>query len=117
MPPTTRRPSGTALVMADNREPRGDGGGSYPALAFALNALYAARHGYALLYYRMASPSCTHATQGSRHASYCKLPAIAHALQPVAHSHHAGPVVQVPAVPQHGRQPLRGELRCVDGED
>ena len=75
----------TALLMADNRppvlsQPRVSTL-TYPALAFALNALYACAHGYDLLYYRMASAECQHATQGVRHASYCKLPAIAHALE------------------------------------
>ena len=75
----------TALLMSDHRAPVIGSGESaaltYPALAFALNALYAARHGYALLYYQMVAPSCRHAWQGERHASYCKLPAIAHALR------------------------------------
>ena len=75
----------TALLMADNRAPVLSqprvGTLTYPALAFALNALYACAHGYDLLYYRMASAECQHATQGVRHASYCKLPAIAHALE------------------------------------
>ena len=67
-----------AILMADNRmpvvvQPRA-GTLTYPALAFALNALYACTHGYDLLYYRMVSPECKHAVQGTRHASYCKLP-------------------------------------------
>ena len=73
-----------ALLMSDNRDAtlRAPSAQSltYPALAFAINALYACSHGYDLLYYRMTSPTCTHATQGQRNASYCKLPAIAHAL-------------------------------------
>ena len=78
-------PRGTAVLMADNRapivaEPRASTL-TYPALGFALNALYACAHGYDLLYYRMTSPDCEHATQGTRQASYCKLPAIAHALE------------------------------------
>ena len=78
-------PPSTALLMSDNRPPvlrsTDPAALTYPALAFALNALYAARHGYALLYYQMVAPSCRHAWQGERHASYCKLPAIAHALR------------------------------------
>ena len=74
----------TAIVMSDNRPPAlGSARAttlSYPALAFAINAIYACEHGYDLLYYQMAAPTCTHASQGLRSASYCKLPAIAHAL-------------------------------------
>ena len=72
--------SSTAIVMADNRAPSSSTP-TYPALAFALNALYACGHGYDLLYYRMASPTCAHPLQGARDASYCKMPAIAAALQ------------------------------------
>ena len=72
--------SSTAIVMADNRAPTSSTP-TYPALAFALNALYACGHGYDLLYYRMASPTCAHPLQGARDASYCKMPAIAAALQ------------------------------------
>ena len=72
------------LLMSDNRDAtlRAPSAQSltYPALAFAINALYACAHGYDLLYYRMTSPTCTHVTQGQRNASYCKLPAIAQAL-------------------------------------
>ena len=71
--------------MSDNRDPvlaKPTGPTlTYPALAFALNALYSCAHGYDLLYYRMVAPDCRHAKQGTRHASYCKLPAIAHALE------------------------------------
>ena len=73
--------STTAIVMADNRAPALTSTPTYPALAFALNALYACGHGYDLLYYRMASPTCAHPLQGARDASYCKMPAIAAALQ------------------------------------
>ena len=75
----------TAILMSDNRLPLVEspraGTLTYPALAFALNALYACRHGYDLLYFRMTDADCRHVTQGVRHASYCKLPAIAHALE------------------------------------
>ena len=75
----------TALVMVDDRapvsaRPRGSTL-TYPALAFALNALYACEHGYDLLYYRMGSAECSHQTEGIRRTSYCKLPAIAHTLR------------------------------------
>ena len=63
----------TAIVMSDNREPVVTSSDvtalTYPALAFALNALYAAQHGYALLYYRMAAPTCRHPWQGERVAA------------------------------------------------
>ena len=83
----------TAIIMSDNRQPTLSQPRvstlTYPALAFALNALYACDHGYDLLYYHMASPACVYHGSGStattppheRHASYCKLPAIAHALE------------------------------------
>jgi hypothetical protein len=75
----------TAIVMSDHRSPTLGSSArattlTYPALAFALNAMYACEHGYDLLFYQMASPACTHTSQGVRGASYCKLPAIAHAL-------------------------------------
>jgi len=73
-----------SLLMVDDRAPfSGSPRAStltYPALAFALNAVYSCAHGYDLLYYRMASQSCAHVSQGERRTSYCKLPAIAHAL-------------------------------------
>lgn len=75
----------TAILMSDNRPPilthAGASSLTYPLLAFSLNALYACTHGYDLLYYQMVSSECIHRTQGTRHASYCKLPAIAHALE------------------------------------
>jgi hypothetical protein len=78
-------PADTAILMSDNRAPAlaapvHAASLTYPALAFALNALYACKHGYDLLYYQMVSSECIHERQGTRHASYCKLPAIAHAL-------------------------------------
>lgn len=73
-----------ALIMVDDRAPTSRRPRasrlSYPALAFALNSMYACGHGYDLIYYRMVSPSCAHVSQGERRISYCKLPAIAHAL-------------------------------------
>eukprot|EP00965_Chrysotila_dentata_P060631 2009109-Pleurochrysis_carterae.AAC.2 len=79
-------PAGTAIIMSDNRPPimeqmavrasTGESGGtsssssaitlSYPALAFALNAVYACRHGYDVLYYQMGSHQCSHTLQGVR---------------------------------------------------
>ena len=62
-----------ALLMSDNRDAaiRAPSAASltYPALAFALNALYSCAHGYDLLYYRMDGPVCAHASQGMRNAS------------------------------------------------
>ena len=76
---------GTAVLMSDNRPTVPDrldaASLTYPALAFALNALYACEHGYDLLFYQMVAPTCRHVTDGPRHASYCKLPAIADALR------------------------------------
>ena len=73
----------TAIIMVDNGAPSSASSSTltYPALAFALNALYACGHGYDLIYYRMSSPTCAHPLQSTRDASYCKMPAIAAALQ------------------------------------
>lgn len=68
--------------MADTRNPTPSSGSlAYPMLAFALNALYACRQGYDLLYYRLREPTCTPAPgMAPRAASYCKLVAVAHAF-------------------------------------
>ena len=82
--------------MADNRPPvlsnpheLSSATLTYPMLSFALNALYACGHGYDVWYLRMSSERCNHATQGTRDASYCKLPAIASVLRSDAYSHVA----------------------------
>ncbi|KAL1511435.1 hypothetical protein AB1Y20_006234 [Prymnesium parvum] len=81
--------SRVALLMTDNRPATLLSPSAhtltYPALSFALNALYACAHGYDLLYHQMTAPTCSHATQGARNASYCKLPAIARALRAATH--------------------------------
>ena len=89
-------PSNIAIVMADNRPPvlsnpheLSSATLTYPMLSFALNALYACGHGYDVWYLRMSSERCNHATQGTRDASYCKLPAIASVLRSDAYSHVA----------------------------
>ena len=89
-------PSNIAIVMADNRPPvlsnpseLSSATLTYPMLSFALNALYACGHGYDVWYLRMSSERCNHATQGTRDASYCKLPAIASVLRSGAYSHVA----------------------------
>ena len=58
--------STTAIVMADNRAPSTASTPTYPALAFALNALYACGHGHDLLYYRMALPTRRRASAAGR---------------------------------------------------
>ena len=88
--------SSTAIVMADNRAPSSSTP-TYPALAFALNALYACGHGYDLLYYRMASPTCAHPLQGARDASYCKMPAIAACLLYTSPSPRDGLLSRMPS--------------------
>ena len=53
----------------------------FTALSALVNAHYACSHGYDLLYLRLTEATCQHHVYGQRHPSYCKLPAIAHALQ------------------------------------
>ena len=94
--PTARMPPRimptTAILMVDTNSPKvamhGDvhdllrtQGMQYQALAAWINQYYARRHGYALIYYKLAEFGCRHVIWGSRHPSYCKLPAIADALQ------------------------------------
>ena len=82
----------TALLMVDTMPPllapnAGTLGNEpyvrYQALAAWLNAYYARRHGYDLLYNQLSDEGfgCHHAVFGRRHPSYCKLPAIAAALR------------------------------------
>ena len=57
-----------AVVTSDNRSPLLTSRNaivSYPALAFALNALYACKHRYDMLYYQMMEDGCMHAKQGT----------------------------------------------------
>jgi hypothetical protein len=71
-----------ALVMMDTRPafvPTRAAQPQYPQLAFALNRMYACKHGYDLLYLRMRSSVCSHGPH-ERHPSYCKLAAVAEAL-------------------------------------
>ena len=75
--------SPTALVMMDSRSPVATvhaGMRSHLSFAFELNRAYACAHGYALIFYQMSGNSCTHATLGERHPSYCKLAAVGDAL-------------------------------------
>lgn len=83
----------TALVMMDNRPPdlsqikfsrnvlTLDFQAKLVAMLTAyLNARYACRHGYTMLFYQMDSQGCSHPLWGARHPSYCKLAAIGDAL-------------------------------------
>ena len=49
-------------------------------LTHYLNLRYACTHGYSLLFYRLTSEGCEHPRWGARHPSYCKLAAVAAAL-------------------------------------
>ena len=96
--------SSVAIVMMDSRRPEMKMGltrhnkqemttqaqGRLLTLfTYYLNFKYACRHGYKLLFYKLASTDCdgrrcvtgcTHPIWGERHPSYCKLSAIAAAL-------------------------------------
>ena len=73
-----------ALLMADTRPPRPiprrSSELSYVQMAAWVNWRYACAHGYDLLFLQLAEAGCRHAAAGHRHPSYCKLPAIAAAL-------------------------------------
>lgn len=62
------------LVMTDDRSPVlaswAAGELQYPALAYALNALYACGLGYDLTFYRMLEPRCVGPDGQPRAASY-----------------------------------------------
>ena len=86
-------PSNTvALVMMDTRTPEGlvelasapkislKYNVSTILLTHYLNLRYACTHGYSLLFYRLTSEGCEHPRWGTRHPSYCKLAAVAAAL-------------------------------------
>ena len=53
---------------------------SYVHLAFHINACYARRHGYRLLFLQLREAGCRHPAYGARHPSYCKLAAVGEAL-------------------------------------
>ena len=85
MPPP---PPSTVVLMVDTNPPTLEPSPQpglpymrYNALAAWLNAFYARRHDYAFLYYQLVEPGCRHKRWGLRHPSYCKLPAIAAALE------------------------------------
>ena len=70
------------LVMMDNRPPVAEARTPlYPQLAFELNRRYACQHGHDLLYLQMRGEACFHIELGERRPSYCKLVAIAEALE------------------------------------
>ena len=80
--------SGTALLMQDTRAPvpRPTEALSYVHMAFYVNARYALRHGYSLLFLQLRPAAgadgagCVHPLFGARHPSYCKLAALGEAL-------------------------------------
>ena len=82
------RDSDTAIVMADTRRPEFYRSTTkqapytrYAALTAWLNAHYAQRHGYQFVFFVYTELYCAHQHWGLRHPSYCKLVAIATALQ------------------------------------
>jgi len=75
-----RRARDVLLLMMDTRPARLASPPEHPQLAFELNRRYACAHGYDLLYLRMLNATCVHEEYGERHASYCKLAAVAEAL-------------------------------------
>lgn len=87
-PVTAARASSTAVLMADTTHPEltrvtspGVPYMRYAGLTGWLNSHYANRHGYALLFFMYTEAGCRHPRWGWRHPSYCKLAAIAAALQ------------------------------------
>ena len=80
--------SGTALLMQDTRAPvpQPTEALSYVHMAFYVNARYALRHGYSLLFLQLRAAAgtdgagCVHPLFGARHPSYCKLAALGEAL-------------------------------------
>ena len=102
--PLSKPPSSVAIVMMDSRRPEMKMGltrynkqemttqaqGRLLTLfTYYLNFKYACRHGYKLLFYKLAGTDCdgkrcvagcAHPIWGGRHPSYCKLSAIAAAL-------------------------------------
>ena len=76
--------SATVVLMSDTHRPlplpRKTSALHFTSLAALVNAHYACVHGYDFLYLRLSDEGCVHPHFGTRHASYCKLSAIAHAL-------------------------------------
>ena len=73
---------GTVVLMSDTRAPIPQHGEplSYVHMAFYVNARFASRHGYRLLYLQLRETGCSHPLFGRRHPSYCKLAALGEAL-------------------------------------
>ena len=108
--------SPTALVMMDSRSPVATvhaGMRSHLSFAFELNRAYACAHGYALIFYQMSGNSCTHATLGERHPSYCKLAAVGDAL--VRRQFATVVFLDSDAFIQHINRPLPSLLKAARG--
>ena len=87
-----------AVLMVDTRSPTavaeeavhanwtfGSAGGALERtvpffLTYFINSQFAARHGYELFFYQLKQSGCLHPRWGARHASYCKLTAVADAV-------------------------------------
>ena len=90
-----------ALLMADHRSPvalakaGARGNNLTVAMAAYLNVAYCRRQRYlCILYTYRRADGCAHSQWGHRHPSYCKLTAVAHALNEVATSDVRAAVLQ-----------------------
>ena len=102
--------------MMDSRSPVATvhaGMRSHLSFAFELNRAYACAHGYALIFYQMSGNSCTHATLGERHPSYCKLAAVGDAL--VRRQFATVVFLDSDAFIQHINRPLPSLLKAARG--
>jgi len=75
-----------AIVMVDGRAPRASGADAYVGFCVAINALFAARHGYDLIYYRVATDNGMRLNFRDRHAAWARVPALAHATARLGYS-------------------------------
>ena len=94
-------PPTVALLMADHRSPvalakaGARGNNLTVAMAAYLNVAYCRRQRYlCILYTYRRADGCAHSQWGHRHPSYCKLTAVAHALNEVATSDVRAAVLQ-----------------------
>ena len=81
----TRSPTAVASMALRSDWSFGSAGGALERtvpffLTYWINSQFAARHGYALRFYQLQQSGCVHPRWGSRHASYCKLAAVADAV-------------------------------------
>ena len=80
----TSQRSDVVILMSDTHKPlplpNKASALHFTALSATVNAYYACKHGYDFLFVRLSEPGCAHPRFGRRHPSYCKLPAVAAAL-------------------------------------